>query len=286
MHPDCLVTSPAITATAFSGHLHLTAAVRDDGQTAIAEQSFRAPFHVSKPYWDDDGGVLQVQVVNPTAGILEGDQLELNVRVNAGASLVVTTPAATRAFMMRRGIAVCRQHLSVEAGGWLEYAPEPLCPHRDTDYTQHTRLDLADGAEACYVDALAPGRVGRGERWAWRRLRLALDVRIAGEPVLCERLDSSGETMARAAAFHGTPDAWMATVVVLTSRIATDDPIWERVRASHGDGRWVGVTRLRRGGWIVRVLAPGGQELRDLLRALRKLLAEKLPRLRTDLRKV
>ena len=270
--------------TAFAGHLHLTAARRDDGQTALAAQSFRAPFHVSKPYWD--GRVLQVQVVNPTAGILAGDRLELDVRVGAGATLLVTTPAATRAFMMRGGVAECRQQFTVAAGGWLEYAPEPLCPHRECDYTQTTRLDLAEGAEVYYVDALAPGRVGRGERWAWKRLGLSLDVRIAGDPVLRERLEGSGEAMARAGVFHGTADAWMATVVVLTTRIASDDPVWECVRALHGDGRWVGVTRLRRGGWIVRALAPGGQELRDLLRELRRALAERLPPLASDLRKL
>jgi urease accessory protein len=270
--------------SSFLGHLHLTAAQRDDGQTAIAEQSFRAPFHLSKPYWD--GHVLQVQVVNPTAGVLEGDELELDVRVRSGAALVVTTPAATRAFMMRRGVAVCRQQLTVDAGGWLEFAPEPLCPHRDCDYTQATRLDVTDGGEVCFVDALAPGRVGRGERWAWRRLRLGLEVWFGGEPVLIERLDGSGADMARAAAFFGTPDAWMATMVVLTQRITTDDPVWAYVRSLHGDGRWVGVTRLRRGGWIVRTLAPGGQELRDLLRAVREALAELLPSLRSNLRKL
>lgn len=273
-------------SASFSGHLYLTAARRDDDQTAIAEQSFRAPFHVSKPYWDGHAQVLQVQVVNPTAGILAGDELELNVRVRSGASLVVTTPATTRAFMMRRGIASCRQQLTVESEGWLEFAPEPLCPHRDTDYTQITRLDVAAGAEVCFVDALAPGRVGRRERWAWRRLVLALDVRLAGERILQERLDASGAAMERAAAFHGTPDAWMATMILVTGRLAADDPVWSRVRALQGDGRWVGVTRLRRGGWITRVLAPGGQALRDLLREIRTILAGALPQLGSDLRKL
>ncbi len=230
--------------------------------------------------------MLQVQVVNPTAGILEGDTLELDIRVDPAAALVVTTPAATRAFMMRGGVATCHQHLIVETGGWLEYAPEPLCPHGGSDYTQRTRVEIADDAEICYVDALAPGRVGRGERWAWRRLRLALDVQIGGEPILCERLDTSGESMARTAGFHGTPGAWMATVVVVTSRVTAEDPVWTRVRALHRNERWLGVTRLRRDGWIVRVLAPGGQQLRDLLRELRTVLAEQLPFLRSDLRKL
>jgi urease accessory protein len=270
----------------FSGHLRLSAARRenDDGRTFLAEQSFRAPFHVSKPYWD--GRVLHVQVVNATAGILAGDALDLAVRVRTGASLLVSTPAATRAFMMRRGIAECRQQFTVAAGGWLEYAPEPLCPHRDSDYAQTTRLEVASGGEVFFVDALAPGRVGRGESWAWRRLRVGLDVRLADQPVLREWLDAPGEAVGATAAFHGTPRGWMATVVILSARLDPDDPVWDRVRALHdGDAR-VGLTRLRSAGWVARVLASSGQQLRDVLRALREQLAEKLPQLRTDLRKV
>ncbi len=272
------------TKSTFVGHLHLEAALRDDGCTALARQSFRAPFHISKPYWD--GRVLQVQVVNPTAGILAGDKLELAVRVKAGATLLVTTPAATRAFMMRSGAAECRQNFSVESGGWLEYAPEPLCPHRDSDYVQTTQVELADGAEAFYVDTLAPGRVGRGESWAWRRLEIALDVTLPGELVLRERLKGSGADMARLAVFYGMGEAWFATVVIISSRLAPHDPVWERVRALHGGGRWLGVTRLRRGGWIVRAVAPGGQALRDILAELRQILSEKLPALQSDLRKL
>jgi len=271
-------------STHLQGHLDLVAAPRADGRTVLARQSFRAPFHLGKPYWD--GRVLQAQVVNSTAGILAGDRLELAVRVTAGAALRVTTPAATRAFMMHSGAAECRQTFTVEAGGWLEYAPEPLCPHRGCDYTQTTRVEIAPGGEAYWVDTLAPGRVGRDEVWAWRRLRIGLEVRQAGELVLRERLDGSGAEMAQMAAFFGTPNGWLATVLVFSSRLQSDDPVWSRIRALHGGGRWVGVTRLRRGGWIVRAVAPDGQRLRDLLAELRDLLAEKIPLLRGDRRKL
>lgn len=279
-----LAPFPPADPVALQGHVHLTAARREDGETVLAAQGFRAPFHVGKPYWD--GQVLQVQVVNSTAGILAGDQLELDVQVQRGAALVITTPAATRAYMMKRGDAMCRQRLRVAAGGWLEFAPEPLCPHQDSNYTQNTVVELEDGAEAYYVDALAPGRVGRGERWAWRRLVLGLEVRFGGEPILRERLDGDGAALASAVEFHGTPDAWIATVLVLTSRIAVDDPLWEQLRALPGPGRWCGVTRLRRGGWIIRALAPGGQELRDWCAEIRGRLAAHLPQLRGDLRKL
>ena len=265
------------------GHLHLEAE-RRDGRTVLARQSFRAPFHFSKPYWD--GRLLQVQIVNSTAGILAGDRLELAVRVRPDAALLVKTPAATRAFMMRSGAAECRQLFSVAAGGWLEYAPEPLCPHRGCDYRQATRLELAAGAEAFYVDTLAPGRAGRGEILAWRHLQLKLDVVLESEPVLRERLAGSGADLARLAASYGAGAAWFATAIILSPRLAAGDPISDLVRGLHGGGRWIGITRLRRGGWIVRAVAPDGQMLRDTLAALRRRLAERLPGLQSDLRKL
>src|SRR5918993_570008 len=104
----------------FSGHLSLLAATRAHGRTVLAAQSFRAPFHISKPYWDADARTLLVQVVNPTAGILSGDRLESEVTVQRDAALLVTTPSASRLFQMRDGAAECRQHFSVSADGWLE----------------------------------------------------------------------------------------------------------------------------------------------------------------------
>jgi len=113
-----------------SGHLRLQAAARPDGRTVLAAQSFRAPYHLSKPYWDADVGALLVQVVNPTAGILEGDSLTSDITVERNAALLVTTPSASRVFKMKNGSAECRQDFKVAKGGWLEVLPEPLVPHR------------------------------------------------------------------------------------------------------------------------------------------------------------
>lgn len=88
-----------------SGHLDLHAWLdaADAGRTVLARQSFRAPFHLGKPYRDECTGVLMVQVVNPTAGILSGDELRSTITVGEGAALLVTTPSATRIFTMPEG---------------------------------------------------------------------------------------------------------------------------------------------------------------------------------------
>jgi urease accessory protein len=271
------------TAT-LAGRLRLRAACREDGTTTLAEQSFKAPFHIGKSY--REGNSLRVQIVNPTAGILAGDRLELDVRVDRDAALCLTTPAATRVFRMNHGEGVCIQHFTTAAGSALEFWPEPLCPHAGTRFSQRSCIDADPDSDVYWVDALAPGRVARGEAFAWDRLEVVLDVRIAGEPVLRERLACAGSELARSAAFHRTPTSWFATVVVLSPRCDAHAPLQEEIRALHSEGTSAGVTRLRRGGWVVRLLAPDGQALRDGLERVRAVTARDLPLLRHDLRRV
>lgn len=259
------------------GHLKVRASADLQGRTFLREQSFRAPFHIGKGYWD--GQVMQLRVVNPTAGILAGDRLELAVDVDPKAALAILTPAATRAFMMTSGVAACEQRFTVAAGAWLEYAPEPIFPHTQSDYAQSTRLELFPGAEAYYAEALAPGRVGRGESWAWRRLRLRLDVTLGAKLLFRERLDSSGADFARLAAFYRLPEAWFATVTMYSDRLRDDSPIWEGVRAFGAP------TRLAPGLYLVRVIAAGSVALRDQLAGLRHAAAAFFPALGTDLRR-
>lgn len=269
----------------FSGHLSLRAAVRDHGRTVLAAQSFRAPYHISKPYWDAEARALLVQVVNPTAGILSGDRLESDITVQSAAALLVTTPSASRLFHMREGAAECRQHFAVSAGGWLEVMPEPLVPHRASRYRQATTIEVEAGGALFFVDQLVAGRIGHGEAWCWDRLQLDLTVRVGGELALRERLDQSGEQLRGLADLAGSgPTACFANAILISPEPAA--PWREAIAALHGHGLWLGVSALRRGGWSIKLVARDAIQLRQALRDARKILAAYFPRLACDARKL
>jgi urease accessory protein len=270
----------------FSGHLSLRAAARPDGQTILAAQSFRAPFHLSKSYWDADAGVLVVQVVNPTAGILAGDRLESAIAVESGAALLVTTPSASRIFNMAGGAAESRQHFKVAAGGWLGVAPEPLVPHRGARFRQVTTVEVEPGGGLFFVDQLQPGRVAHhDEAWLWERLCLELEVRCGGELVLRERLDQTGEELKALAVLAGSgPAACFANAVLIGD--GTDEAWRPALNHLHRDGLWVGASALRQGGWSLRLVAPDSVRLRQGLKDVRRILAAHFPRLAADLRKL
>jgi urease accessory protein len=268
----------------FSGQLSLRATARADGRTVLSAQSFRAPYHLSKPYWDEDTRTLLVQVVNPTAGILAGDRLESRVDVGTGGAVLLTTPSASRIFMMKEGRAESRQHLTVAKGAWLEVMPEPLVPHRGSCYRQVTAIEVEPGGGLFYADVLLPGRVAHGEAWVWDKLCLEIEVRIGGELVLRERLDQSGAELQALAQWAGSGAGACFGHAVL---IGGDDFAWQAaVTALHGNGRWVGVSRLRCGGCSIKIVAPDAMRLREALAAIRQILARDFSHLRCDPRKL
>ncbi len=275
--------------TSFAGHLSLRAATRPGGRTVLAEQSFRAPYHLSKPYWDNAANALLVQVVNPTAGILEGDALEMSVAVNEGAALLLTTPSASRVFQMKTGSATCRQKFSVARGGWLEVWPEPLVPHLGSRYRQTTELNVAAGGELMFADVLLPGRVARGEKWAWESLQLETTLCVGSVLVLRERFSLSGEEFRILAELAGRAEsACFANVVVLSTRLVESSEWQGEIASLHGPKRWVGLSALHGnvGAWSIKLVAEDGIGLRETFRSLRAILSKHLPRMTCDPRKL
>lgn len=271
----------------FSGDLSLRAEARDDGRTVLARQSFRAPYHLSKPYWDDDARTLLVQVVNPTAGILSGDRLESEITVASGAALLVTTPSASRVFQMKGGTAESRQRFAVAKKGWLEMMPEPLVPHRGSSYRQFTSIEIEAGGELFFADLLMPGRLGHGEAWEWEKLALEINVCFDGRLILRERLQQSGKQLRDLAVFFGSgAGACFGNAVLIGEERANDDEWKKKVMALHGDGLWLGISRLSFGGWTLKLVAADGIRLRQGLRDVRQALATRFPRLACDPRKL
>jgi urease accessory protein len=271
----------------FSGHLSLLAESRPDGRTVLTKQSFRAPLHLSKPYWDEHA--LIAQVVNPTAGILSGDELRTEVHVRNGARLLLTAPSATRVFTMLSGSARAEQRFVVEGGGFLEVWPEPLVPHRAARYRQDTVLEVAESGEALVADFFLPGRVARAELWAWDRLTLNLRVVVGGDLVLRERFDQTGEELRQLAELAGKQDgAAFGNLVLVSPALENAEEEVKAIAASNTREVSVGISRLRgkAPAYSIKLIAPDGDALRRAYRDLRRLLCGLLPALRSDPRKL
>ena len=212
------------------GHLRIECRVDAARRTFLAKQAFRAPVHLSKPHWD--GNHLIVNVVNPTAGLFDGDRVEMSVRVGQGASTVLTSPSAARVFRARDSISKAQvsQSFVVEGGGRLDVFPEMLIPHAGARYMQSTRIEVETGGELLFTEVIAPGRTASGEAFDYDQLEFDLDLVVAGELVVREHYRLAPRAGGVEAIRRNFPNAYCASAFIV-SRRAVDDSLQRAVGA-------------------------------------------------------
>lgn len=137
-------------------------------RTVLAGRYWRAPFGSVRASYPDGSGVPEVQITNPSGGILGGDLLQIDVELAPGSAATVLTQAANKVY---RG-AEARQDAAFRVGeeSFLEYLPHHLIPFQGSNYRQETEIHLASDATLLAWDAVAAGRVARQERFAFDRL--------------------------------------------------------------------------------------------------------------------
>ena len=257
-----------------SGHLTLCCGVDSTGQSYLRQQSFRAPIHLSKPHLDE--GVLVVNVVNPTAGLLSGDRVCVQAHVENGARLLLTAPSASRAHRMHEGHAAVNQQFTIARGGWLESWPEIFIPQGGTRYRQQTRVNVEEGGELLLFEMLAPGRVAFGEAFAYESLDWETDIWLDRELIARERYQltpANGSLDPIRAQF---PQAYYASCFVVSPRLTSESECWEAIDALHGAEVWIGCSALARGGWTIKLVTNGSIALRNALSQVRQAVYEAL----------
>ena len=263
-------------AAGLTGHLQLICDLDNRGLSRLRHQSFRAPFHLSKPYHDE--GVLVVNVVNPTAGLMDGDRLWSEVVVESGARLLLTTPSASRVHTMRGGYAEAVQSYRVMSGGSLEVWPEILIPQKGARYRQHTDVELAESAQLLLFEGVAPGRVASGEILAFEELRWATNVRVGQRLIARERY--------RLAPAHGSlgslrrhfPCPYYASGLLVSPAFDAKSACWDMLLGLQGDNVWIGMSALGKDAFALKLLASDSLVFRRTLYTIRKAIYDALGR--------
>jgi urease accessory protein len=146
-----------------------------------------------------------VYLLNPTAGLLDGDAQLVDVRAEPGARAVITGQSATRIHPCLHGFSTQRWHIDVGAGAILVVLPGPALPFRGCRYFQQVLVDLADGAHVVWGDVWLPGRYARGpdsERFCFHTMVQELTVHRGGQLIFRDRFSWRGPWDAATAAWH------------------------------------------------------------------------------------
>jgi urease accessory protein len=239
-----------------------------------------APMRVVFPTPEPDDQPLGV-LVNVGGGLAGGDSLEVEVRVDGGAS--VTTPSAEKIYRSLGEPTLVRSRLELAEGATLEWLPQETILFDGARLERRMEADMAAGARLLAAETLVFGRAARGETIRQGAVFDQWRLRREGRLEWADALDLSGDIGARLAAPFGFDGAGAMALLLLAGSAAEALAARDLLREAGHDA-----TLARPGLMLARWLGPAGA-VRDavamavpLLRAGVLGLPARLPRLWTS----
>jgi len=187
---------------------------RADGATRLAHLHQAHPLRVLFPT-PEPGEPAFAVIATTSGGLVAGDRIAIDVRVGQGAAAHVTAAAAEKIYRSAGETVEVEQHLSIEAGGALEFLPPETILFEGARLKRRTTIDLGPGAGFLGGGITVFGRRARGERFTAGLLREVMEVRRAGRLVWGDAIHLDGDigkTVAHPAGFAGA--AAFATLVL------------------------------------------------------------------------
>ncbi|MEJ0084254.1 MAG: urease accessory protein UreD [Pseudomonadota bacterium] len=250
------------------------------GRTRLVERSHRGPLVVQRPFYPE-GDPCHVYLVHPPGGVVGGDELRLDVQVDAEAHALITTPAATKFYRCEGRVSSQTQELRA-AGATLEWLPQENIFYRGADVRTATRVQLDADSRFIGWEIACLGLPARGEHFDAGALRLDLEIWRSGSaaalvdlrtqhdrpgmhagadthPVFIDRLRLSGTSRARGAAWGLAGQEAVGTLLAAPATVAQLEAIRELV----ADKPFAAVS-LVDGVLVLRALAPQAEAVRNL----------------------
>ena len=222
-------------------------------------------------------GELEAVIVNTAGGVAGGDRFSLDVAVEPGARLVVTTAAAEKIYRTLEPEAAIDVTLTVGAGASLAWLPQETILFDRARLRRAIEIDLADDAQLILAEALVLGRSGMGEAVDDGRLVDRWRLRRDGKLIHAEAVQLDGSIAAKlmepAVAKGGIAVATVLVVPGNDATVAAVRALDAGFRGEVGASAWNGFA-------VVRLCAADGAALRrDLVAVLGALRGAALPRL-------
>jgi urease accessory protein len=183
----------SITEVGRHGRLDIALSLQN-GRTAIRHSYCEVPFKITRLLDADLPGFAQLILMQCTAGLFGGDQIESLIHVDAGARVVLTQQSATKIHPSRDLAAIQRTRIIVENGASAVVDFEPVIPFANSRLHQSTHIEVEPGASLLFWEGMMAGRIGRDERWQFAELKSETRLDKCGRPLYLDRVSLNPES--------------------------------------------------------------------------------------------
>ena len=231
--------------------LHLEANSDETKLTGCYQQ---IPLRVLPPFQFGPSQPALIYLLNPTAGLMDGDAHLMHIHACQGSRAVVVGQSATRIHPALQSFCIQQWHVRVETGAVLVILPGPAIPFRGCRYAQRVRIDLEKDAGLIWGDLWYAGRYARGEaseQFQFETLIQDFTVFREGQLAFRDRFVWQGPWDMKKAIWHfGTHPACGSLFVTggVKEAILKESREYQRALFLTGDGdsclRWLGPSEI------------------------------------------
>lgn len=262
-----MIADPPTTAHHWPASLSLH--YRQASGRSIVHHQHSGPLRVLKSLYPEGDAVCHNVLVHPPSGLVGGDTLDIQVKVDAGTHALITTPGATRFYRSEQGLAQQQVSVALAPGAKLEWLPLESIAYSGCQALNQWVAQLSPGSALMAWDMLALGlphanlafEQGRyaqhleiKDMWLERADLAASDQRLLNSPLGLAGQRCMGTLVL--AQGNALADAERRLAVDVARQVCEDSPL----RA------WSGVTSPDPRIVVVRVLAPQVEAVFHLLR--------------------
>jgi urease accessory protein len=230
------------------------------GRTTLRRQHVGYPLHITRGFHLDAArpDLLTLYLQSASGGLYAGDSISLEIVVDKGAAIHVTTQASTVVHDGRRAGSRQRQSLTVRGGGFCAIASDPYVMFPGADLRLETVATVAEDAVLFLADGFAthdPQGAGRTFAHFSSRQRI---LRPDGKLLLQDLGRIEGDALR-----SGALGSMTATATVLLIAPAGRLPVQRAFeQAAERCGCLAGASPAPNGaGQVMRLLAPDGGTL-------------------------
>ncbi|MBI3144250.1 MAG: urease accessory protein UreD [Pseudogulbenkiania sp.] len=250
----------------WSAGLELGYAVQH-GRTVPVQRRHHGPLRVQKHFIDPHGSCQHI-IVHPPGGIAGGDRLRIDVTLEEGADVLITSPGAAKWYDGFGRPASQSVMLTLADRARLEWLPLETILYAGADVRLESRIRLQGNASLLFGDVICLGRPACDERFdrgQWRQLaEIERDGRLiwcehtvlpGASPLLASPVGLAGHSVVATLLWAGTPlpdELHQAALAVATPGLAAATQLPEV--------------------WLARFIGDSAEDAHRQLRQLRALL--------------
>jgi urease accessory protein len=210
--------------------------------------------------------------MSPTAGLLEGDHVELDVIVESESTIALSNPTALRIHKMGTGKATWDQTFRIAKDAFLETHPEWLIPQAHSRFEQRTRIELEKDAQLFFIETLAPGRVASGESFSFSSFRNRLELHYDSNLSALERFEISPQNNSHSGWEAAFENPFYISIYVVSSRLENASHLFQAIHELQTESLFCGSSQLNHGPcWNIKILSPNAVEAKAALAKIREL---------------